>query len=130
MKVLTPEGRLLRHNSWKSLSPGDGRHGPTPWGANSFPKTLALRELSGSDGDHYFPAPPPGWYLTASWVNMQGQELTYVWGDGQAISAALTLSAYYNDPSDPLLPTARNWSRGLVGPAVIIALWHGKGAGR
>ena len=130
MKMVTPEGRLFRKNSWRRLNPGGGRRGPTPWGANSFPATLTVREVSGSESDHYVPALAPGWYLTAGWTNTQGQELTYVWGDGTARTVMLTLSAYLNDPTDPLLPTARNWSRGLVGPAVIIALWHGKGAGR
>ncbi len=129
MKVLTPGGRLFRKCSWKALSPGGGRRGPTPWGGNSFPETLTVREVSGSESDHYFPALAPGWYLTAGWTNTQGQELTYAWGDGTALTALLTLSAYLNDPTDPSLPVARNWSRGLVGPAVIIKLVHGKGSG-
>ena len=130
MKVITPSGKLLRVNSWKALAPGGGRKGPKPWGANGFPSGIMIAEFSGSSIDQFWPPIQPGWYVTATWVNQQGALLRYVWGDGTALTAQLLLSAYENDALDPLLPAARDWSGGNVGPMAMVVLAHGKGSGR
>lgn len=98
------------------------------WGANGWPATYELVEISGSDGDHYFPPVKPGWYVHAQWWTQNGTLHQTLYGDGSVTTATYSLILANNETTDPAYLDALQWSKGRHGAAWPVQGMHGKGA--
>ena len=126
----TDGNSVFIHGQRKSLRAGQGHRSGRVWGSNGWPQTFQLVMFSGSDMDGFWPPIGPGWYLQGTWVTIQGVTHTTVWGDGQALTAMLTLSAIENNPADPMLPAAIHFTRGNVGAFAWVLSVHGTGSSK